>query len=151
MENQKNIQEIIMALATQAQIEAVAAELTQCADIVHERLMKGVKRKEIERHEAQLVFQDEIILRQKANGLYIDAANCVVANLAETQKSLLTTIDTAEQKLKKIKDITAFIDLTADLIVLAAAINAAKPSAILAALKEVKKDVENMKEAAQFK
>lgn len=133
-----------MALTTQAQIEAVAAELTSCADIVHERLMKAIKRKEIARPDAQLIFQDEIILRQKANGLYIDAANCVVAGLDETQKSLLETLHTAKQKLKKVKDIAVFIDLTADLIVLAAAISAAKPSAILAALKEIKKDVEGI-------
>lgn len=137
-----------MALANRAQIEAIAAELTKCADVVHERIMHEVKRKKIGLHEAQLIFQDEVILRQKANGLYIDAANCVVEGLAETQKSLLTTIDTAKQHLKNIKDITALIDLTADLIVLAAAINAAKPSAILAALKEVKEDVENMKKTA---
>ena len=137
-----------MALANQSQIETIAAELTKCADVVHERIMHEVKRKKMGLHQAQLIFQDEVILRQKANGLYIDAANCVVEGLAETQKSLLTTIDTAKQHLKNIKDITAFIDLTADLIVLAAAINAAKPSAILAALKEVKEDVENMKETA---
>lgn len=129
-----------MALTTQAQIETVAAELNNCADIIHERLMNAVKRKEIERPAAQLIFQDEIILRQKANGLYIDAVNGVVTGLAETQKSLLETIGSAKQKLKKINDIATFIDLTADLIVLAAAISAAKPPAILAALKEIKKD-----------
>lgn len=136
-----------MALANRAQIEAIAAELTKCADVVHERIMHEVKQKKMGLHEAQLIFQDEVILRQKANGLYIDAANCVVEGLAETQKSLLATIETAKQKLKNIKDITAFIDLTADLIVLAAAINTAKPSAIIAALKEVKEDVEEIKEA----
>lgn len=136
-----------MALTTQAQIETVAAELNNCADIIHERLMKAVKRKEIARADAQLIFQDEIILRQKANGLYIDAANSVVIGLRETQKSLLETIGLAKQKLKKIRDIATFIDLTADLIVLAAAISTAKPPAILAALKEIKKDCEEIKAA----
>lgn len=136
-----------MALTTQAQIETVAAELNNCADIIHERLMKAVKRKEIARADAQLIFQDEIILRQKANGLYIDAANSVVIGLMETQKSLLDTIGLAKQKLRKIRDIATFIDLTADLIVLAAAISTAKPPAILAALKEIKKDCEEIKAA----
>lgn len=136
-----------MALTTQAQIETVAAELNNCADIIHERLMKAVKRKEIARADAQLIFQDEIILRQKANGLYIDAANSVVIGLMETQKSLLETIGLAKQKLRKIRDIATFIDLTADLIVLAAAISTAKPPAILAALKEIKKDCEEIKAA----
>lgn len=136
-----------MALTTQAQIETVAAELNNCADIIHERLMKAVKRKEIARADAQLIFQDEIILRQKANGLYIDAANSVVIGLMETQKSLLETIGLAKQKLRKIRDIATFIDLTADLIMLAAAISTAKPPAILAALKEIKKDCEEIKAA----
>lgn len=136
-----------MALTTQAQIETVAAELNNCADIIHERLMKAVKRKEIARADAQLIFQDEIILRQKANGLYIDAANSVVIGLMETQKSLLETIGLAKQKLRKIRDVATFIDLTADLIVLAAAISTAKPPAILAALKEIKKDCEEIKAA----
>lgn len=136
-----------MALTTQAQIETVAAELNNCADIIHERLMKAVKRKEIARADAQLIFQDEIILRQKANGLYIDAANSVVIGLMETQKSLLETIGLAKQKLRKIRDVATFIDLTADLIVLAVAISTAKPPAILAALKEIKKDCEEIKAA----
>lgn len=133
-----------MALATSTQVEAVAAELTGCADVIHERLMKAIKRKEIERAAAQLIFQDEIILRQKANGLYIDAANCVVSELGESQKSMMDTIGAARQRLKNIKDIAIFIDLTADLIVLAAAISAAKPSAILASLKEIKKDCDEI-------
>ncbi len=133
-----------MALATSMQVEAVAAELTGCADVIHERLMKAIKRKEIERADAQLIFQDEIVLRQKANGLYIDAANCVVSELVESQKSMMNTIGTARQRLKNIKNIAMFIDLTADLIVLAAAISAAKPPAILAALKEIKKDCDEI-------
>ncbi|WP_049630185.1 hypothetical protein [Cellvibrio sp. pealriver] len=138
-----------MALATSTQVEAVAAELTGCADVIHERLMKAIKRKEIERADAQLIFQDEIILRQKANGLYIDAANCVVAELAESQKSMMDTIGTAKQRLKNIKNIAMFIDLTADLIVLAAAISAAKPPAILAALKEIKKDSDDISQSTK--
>ena len=138
-----------MALATSTQVEAVAAELTGCADVIHERLMKAIKRKEIERADAQLIFQDEIILRQKANGLYIDAANCVVSELVESQKSMMDTIGTAKQRLKNIKNIAMFIDLTADLIVLAAAISAAKPPAILAALKEIKKDSDDISQSTK--
>lgn len=79
--------------------------------------------------------------------MYIDAANSVVIGLMETQKSLLETIGLAKQKLRKIRDVATFIDLTADLIVLAVAISTAKPPAILAALKEIKKDCEEIKAA----
>jgi hypothetical protein len=103
--------------------------------------MKAIKNKEIDQYTAQSIFQDEASLRQRANSLYIDAANCVVDGLSESQKSIIDLIDTAKEKIKTIKKIASFIDFIADLLVLAAAAYAAKPAPILAALKEVKDDV----------
>ena len=131
-----------MALANQKQVEALADNLTGCADSIHDRLMKAIKNKEINQNTAQLIFQDEASLRQRANGLYIDAANCVVKGLAGSQKNIIDLVDTAKEKIKKIKKIANFVDLIADLLMLAAAAYAAKPALILAALKEVKEDVE---------
>jgi hypothetical protein len=131
-----------MALANQKQVEALADNLTQCADSIHERLKKAIKNKEIDQYTAQSIFQDEAILRQRANSLYIDAANCVVADLADSQKDVMTLIDTAKETVKTIEGIARFIDLIADLLVLAAAAYAAKPGPILAAFKEVKNDVD---------
>lgn len=130
-----------MALANQKQVEDFAEELTKCADSIHDRLMKAIKNKEIEHSEAQLIFQDEVVLRQRANSLYIDAANCVVAEVGDSQRSILDLIDTAGEKIKAIKKIANFIELVADLLVLAAAAYAAKPEPILAALKEMKEDL----------
>lgn len=67
-----------MALATQQQVEALADEITECADSIHTRLMQAIKNKEIDQSAAQSIFQDETILRQRANSLYLDAAICVV-------------------------------------------------------------------------
>jgi hypothetical protein len=131
-----------MALANQKQVEALADKLTQCADSIHERLKKAIKNKEIDQYTAQSIFQDEVILRQRANSLYIDAANCVVADLGDSQKYVMALIDTAKETMKTIEDIARFIDLIADLLVLASAAYAAKPAPILAALKEVKEDVD---------
>ncbi len=130
-----------MALATQKQVEELADSLSACADSAHERLMKAIKDEEISHEEAQAAFQDETTLRQRANSLYIDAVKCVVNGLEETQKSLIAVIDTANSKLRRIKKISDFIDLVADLLTLAAAAYAAKPGPIIAALKEVKKDI----------
>src|SRR3990172_6567736 len=129
-----------MALANQKQVEDLADSLTECADSIHERLMKAIKNKEVNQAEAQATFQDETILRQGANSLYIDAASYVVNGLATSQKSLMEVVDTAKAKIKKIRQIGAFIDLVADLLSLSAAAYAAKPGPILAALKEVKED-----------
>lgn len=130
-----------MALATQQQVEALADEITECADSIHTRLMQAIKNKEIDQSAAQSIFQDETILRQRANSLYLDAAICVVEGLAETQEEMLGLIETANEKIKTISKIASLIDLIADLLVLAAAAYAAKPAPILAALKEVKADV----------
>ena len=131
-----------MALANQEQVEALADNITKCADSIHDRLKKAIKNKEIDQYTAQTIFQDEATMRQHADSLYIDAANCVVEDLAESQKSVMTLIDTAKETIKTIENIARFIDLIADLLVLAAAAYAAKPAPILAALKEVKDDVD---------
>ncbi len=131
-----------MALANQKQIEDLADSLTVCADSIHERLMKAIKGKSVEQTEAQSLFQDETILRQKANSLYIDAAKCVVEGLEIAQTDLLNTIKTATDEIKKIKKIAAFIDLVADILALAAAAYASKPGPVVAALKEIKIDIE---------
>jgi hypothetical protein len=131
-----------MALANQEQVEALADNITECADSIHDRLKKAIKNKEIDQYTAQSIFQDETILRQHANSLYIDAANCVVENLVESQKNVMALIDTAKEIIRTIKDIAHFIDLIADILVLAAAVYAAKAAPILAALKEVKEDID---------
>jgi hypothetical protein len=131
-----------MALANQEQVEALADNITKCADSIHDRLKKAIKNKEIDQYTAQSIFQDEATMRQRAGSLYIDAANCVVEDLAESQKSVMTLIDTAKETIRTIENIAHFIDLIADLLVLAAAAYAAKPAPILAALKEVEDDVD---------
>jgi hypothetical protein len=131
-----------MALANKEQVEALADNITECADSIRVRLKKAIKNKEIDQSAAQSIFQDEAILRQRANSLYIDAANRVVVDLAESQKSVMALIDTAKNTIRTIEDLARFIDLIADLLVLAAAVYAAKPAPILAALKEVKADID---------
>ena len=136
-----------MALANRKQVEALADVMTGCADAIHSRLMQAIRNKEIDRYTAQTIFQDEAVLRQRANSLYIDAANCVVEDLAQSQKSVLELINGAKAKIKVIQEIAGFIDLVADLLVLAAAAYAAKPVPIMAALKEVQDDVEALGKA----
>ena len=133
-----------MALASQKQVEALADNLTECADSIRDRLKKAIKNKEIDQYTAQSIFQDEAILRQRANSIYIGAANCVVDGLTESQKNVMALIDTAKETMKRIEDIGRFIDLIADLLVLGAAAYAAKPAPILAALKEVSEDIDTL-------
>ena len=127
-----------MALANKEEVEALADNITKCADSIHDRLMRAIENKEIDHSAAQSLFQDESTLRQQANSLYINAAKRVVEGLAETQENIMALIDSAKETIKTIEDIARIIDLIANLLVLATAVYNAKPASILAALKEVK-------------
>lgn len=133
-----------MALSTKKQVEEFADRLSQCANDIHVRLMAALKAKEIDQAAAQVAFQQETQLRQQANGLYIDAANLTVQELATPQAELLGVIDSAKGKLANIKKIAAVLDLIADILALAVAASTAKPGPILAAYKEVKKDLDEL-------
>ncbi len=130
-----------MALENKQQVEDFADALSLCADTIHRRLIKAIKNKEVSRTVAQSIFQDESSLRQQASGLYIEAANSVVSGLEKSQASILVVVDKAKKKIKTIKAIAQFVDLIADLLVLATAVYAAKVGPIIAALAEVEKDL----------
>jgi hypothetical protein len=138
-----------MALAHQKQFEALADRITECADSIHDRLMKAIKNKEIEQDIAQSIFQDEAILRQRADSLYIDAAYGVVDDVLEAQVRIIDVIGTAKEKIKTINEIANLVDLVADLLVLTAATYAAKSDSILAALKEVQDDIDALNNGPQ--
>jgi hypothetical protein len=135
-----------MALANPKQVELLAEGLTRCADSIHNRIMKAIAKKEMDRITAQTLFQDESALRQRANALTIDAVDCVVKDLALPQKTLMGAVRTAETQMKAIKEVANCIDLAADLLSLAAAAYAAKPGPILAAWTEIREDFEALKQ-----
>lgn len=137
-----------MALSNAAEVETLANEFTTCANEIHSRLMDAIKNKEIDQATAQAIFQDETILRQRANSLYLDAANCIVKDLKTSQAELLGVVDDAKKAMATIKKIAQFIDLTADILMLVAAAYAAKPAPIVAALKEVKTDLDALNKKA---
>ncbi|HDU8490404.1 hypothetical protein [Aeromonas hydrophila] len=129
-------------LSKKVQVEEFADSITGSADAIHQRLISAIENKEVEQNTANLIFQNEVMLRQGANSLYIDAINCIVNELAESQKDIINLIETASNKIENIKKISSFIDLIADLLVLVSAAYAAKPAPILAALREVKEDID---------
>jgi hypothetical protein len=129
-----------MALSTVTQIQQIATELQDAADAIHLRLMTAIQNNEIEQPAAQSLFQDEALLRQRSNSLYIEAIDSVVKGLQDSQASVMKVIVDANTTLQNIEHIKAFIDLVADLLVLAAAVYAAKPGPIVSALNEIKND-----------
>jgi hypothetical protein len=134
-----------MALSNKQEVEELADALVVSADAVHERILQGIASKKLNQTKAQSLFQDETSLRITANALYLEAAKLVIKNLDKPQNQLIRVVKKATVEIKKIEKIAAFIDLVADLLVLAAAAYAAKPGPIVAALDEVQKDVDQLK------
>jgi hypothetical protein len=134
-----------MALTNSAEIEAFADALTDCANAIHSQLIDGIKKEELTTEEARLIFQHEGSLRQFANGLYLNAVVRIVKNLEEPQQDILDLVESAKEEMKKIKKAASFIDLVADLLVLAAAVSAGKPKPVLSALKEIRSDIKELR------
>jgi len=135
-----------VALKKPEQIIALADQISACADLIHKRLITAIKKKKITSDEAWSVFRNETILHEYANSLYIDAAIHIINELEKPQEEVTGLIDSAKEKIEKIEGIASFIDLVADLVVFAAAVYTKKPAPILAALEEIKNDVEALSE-----
>ena len=135
------------ALSSAKQVEELADKLSACADSIHERVMRDIRRSqeqhrgevpEAEQAVARALLDAEIELRQRANRLYAEAATCIVGSLGQSQQHLVAlTVDAAE-KIKKITRIGDGITLVARLLGLAAAAATGQVLPILAAVDQLK-------------
>lgn len=120
---------------------AAADALTAAADAAQVWIKRQIDERAIQAAQAHELFTAANQIRGMANVIYTTAAAAVVKNLGESQTAVLTVIKEAEKNIAKIRTAKNMIDLIADLIALAAAINAGKPGSIIATLKEVRNDV----------
>ncbi|MDQ2819687.1 MAG: hypothetical protein M3Y65_04710 [Pseudomonadota bacterium] len=98
------------------------------------------------RHAAlEALFDDEQLLRQRANGLYADAATAVVKGLGRPQQHVIALTSAATEQLRKIGLIGDAVDLVAGLLSLAGAVVLAQPKPILAALDTVRVELKAVK------
>jgi hypothetical protein len=135
------------ALSTAKQVEELADRLSACADSIHERVMRDIRRSheqhhgevpEAEQSVARALLDAEIELRQRANRLYADAAACIVGPLGQSQAHLVALTADAADKIRKITRIGDGITLVARLLGLAAAAASGQVVPILAALDQLK-------------
>src|SRR5713226_6230630 len=124
-------------------IEAADA-LTGIADAAQRWVKQQFERKKIQQAQAHELFASINQIRHIADTLYTTAAAAVVKDLGETQKAVLAIINSAKDAISNIDQTKKMIDLVADLIALAAAINTGNAGPILASFKEVKKDTEEL-------
>jgi hypothetical protein len=138
------------ALATAHQVEELADRLSACADSIHERVMRDIRRHEgddvpaSEQTAARALLDAEIELRQHANRLYADAAACIVSSLGQPQQHLVALTLEAADKIARIVHIGDGISLVARLLGLAAAAATGQVSAILASLQLLKAQLDTI-------
>lgn len=142
-------------LSTPAEVEAVADQLTACADQLHARIMDEVALiaamtsdtpERARRHAAATTLLDaEQELRQRANGLYADAATALVGNLGKSQRHVIALTQSAAEKVRKINLLSDATGLVAGLLALAGGIASAQPAPVLAALDVIRVQVKAVK------
>lgn len=132
--------------STQKDIEALADSLSASADALHTRLMSALRQQPpaVAQPVAQTLFENEVALRQRANGLYLEAAVLAAGGLGGTQKQLLDVTARAQDKIRKIEHVKDLIQLTGELLSLAAAIAAGKPDRLAEPYENIKHHLEAM-------
>ncbi|MEO7494530.1 MAG: hypothetical protein ABIT83_16125 [Massilia sp.] len=134
-------------LASVEQIEALADQLSLCADELHTTIMRSIKAhkggtiSDAEQAVARALLEDEVMLRQRANGLYADAATYVVKALGKPQQHVLDLTAAAAEKIRKIAVIGDAVGLVAGLLALAGAAATGQAAAIIAALDKIRRQV----------
>ncbi|QNB01405.1 hypothetical protein G4G31_12510 [Massilia sp. Se16.2.3] len=114
-------------MASVAQIVELADQLSACADQLHERIMRDIRAYEEGnvpyrvQTAARTLLEDELLLRQRANGLYADAATYIVKSLGRPQQKLVALTTAAAEKIRKITLIGDVTGLVAGLLHLAGA------------------------------
>lgn len=137
-------------LSTVAQIEALADQLSAIADEIHVRVMKDIKDhkgapiSEAEQAIARGLLEDEVQLRQRANGLYADAATYVVKSLGQSQQQIVKLTADAAEKIRKISRLADITGLVGGLLMLAGAAATGQPAPIVVAIERVSKQVKRV-------
>ncbi len=130
-------------LASVAQVVELADQLSACADQLHERIMRNIRAYDGETVPAEVqataraLLEDELLLRQRANGLYADAATYVVKSLGKSQQGVVALTTAAAEKIRKIALIGDVTGLVAGLLHLAGAAATGQAASVIVALDKI--------------
>lgn len=127
------------ALSGTDHVVALADGLSACADELHARILQEIASYEGKhvphavRAKLRALFDDESLLRQRANSLYTDAATLVVQGLGKSQQQLTKLTADAAEKIRRIGVIGEATSLVGGLLSLAGAAASGQPPLIMAA------------------
>ncbi len=154
--------------ALPADIEALADSLSACANELHQRIMRAIRRNGqgrvdgdgddgnvgtddgaasgITQADAQALFDQEVALRQSANSLYVDSARLAVAGLAIPGQQLLSLAARARETIRRIDRAKEIAGIAGSLIGVAAAILSAHPQNLATALETLDEHLDALKD-----
>jgi hypothetical protein len=138
-------------LASVPQIVELADQLSACADQLHERIMRDIHAydggpvPDKVQATARALLEDELLLRQRANGLYADAATFIVRSLGKSQQGIVALTSEAAEKIRKIALIGDVTGLVGGLLLLAGAAVSGQPAAIITALDKINTQLKGIK------
>lgn len=148
----------------EADVAALADSLSACADSLHERIMHAIRQRQpgnastspagdlahgITQDTAQALFDHEVLLRQSANTLYVQAAVLASAGLDSVRQELMDVTASARDTLRHVAKVQALVALAADLVALAGALAGGKPGQWPAAIRQVRDRVTAVRHSGQ--
>jgi hypothetical protein len=137
-------------LSNVPQVIELADQLSACADQLHERIMREIRAyngapvPERVQDDFRKLLDDEVVLRQRANGLYADAATYIVRSLGKSQQHVMALTIAAAQKIRTIAKIGDGISLVARLLGIAAAAATGQAAPIMLSLEALKHQLDWM-------
>jgi hypothetical protein len=130
--------------------EALADQLSACADALHARILKDLKARgagqvdEAAMAAARALLDEELLLRQRANALYADAAGQVVGALGQQQQHIATLTAAAAERIRTIGVIADLTGVVGALAQLGAAAAAGQAAPVVTAVEALSKQVKSL-------
>jgi hypothetical protein len=145
-------------------VEALADSLSICADELHERIMRAIRQRPpagsagraaqdlahgITQEDAQSLFDQEVLLRQSANRLYVEAAILATAGLDAVRHDLMDVTAMARDRLRHVAKVQGLVALTADLITLTGALTAGNAAQWPSAIRDVRTRLQSLHDSGK--
>lgn len=130
-------------LSSMQQVVELADGLSTIADRLHERILREIRSYDgrsvpVPVQDAmRRLLDDEMVLRQRANTLYADAAAFVIQGLGQPQSRLNALTAAAAEKIRRIGVIGEVTGLVGGLLSLAGAVAAGQPTPIVLAIEKI--------------
>jgi hypothetical protein len=130
-------------LSTPADVAQLGDQLTAVADALHERIMREVNAYQgrpvplAAQEAARKLLDDEQVLRQRANAMYLDAATLIVHSLPQSQLHIMKLTADAAEKIKHLVKLIDTAGMVGRVLELSAAALTGNPVVIMRALEDM--------------